>query len=121
MLKFVALNGELMGVITWFPVHCTSMNNTNQLISGDNKGYASLLFEEHMNKDSLPGKGPFVAAFANGNEGDVSPNTRGARCINTGMPCESHTSSCSNIRLRSDQPQSPELPAKVTTVKQLNK
>ena len=25
-------------MINWFPVHCTSMNNTNFLISGDNKG-----------------------------------------------------------------------------------
>jgi len=25
-------------MINWFAVHCTSMNNTNSLISGDNKG-----------------------------------------------------------------------------------
>lgn len=29
------------GAVTWFPVHCTSMNNTNRLVSGDNKGAAS--------------------------------------------------------------------------------
>ena len=35
-------------VYSWFAVHCTSMNNTNGLISSDNKGYASQLFERNM-------------------------------------------------------------------------
>ncbi len=30
-----------LGAVSWFPVHCTSINNTNSLISGDNKGVAS--------------------------------------------------------------------------------
>ena len=41
---------------SWFAVHCTSMNNTNRLISSDNKGYASILFEQMMNPGALPGK-----------------------------------------------------------------
>lgn len=41
---------------SWFAVHCTSMNNTNTLISGDNKGHASYLMEQAMNKGSLPGQ-----------------------------------------------------------------
>ena len=45
-----------LSLFSWYAVHCTSMNNTNQLISGDNKGYASYLFEKSMNKGSLPGK-----------------------------------------------------------------
>ncbi len=32
------------------------MKNTNTLISGDNKGYASYLFEKDMNPDALPGQ-----------------------------------------------------------------
>lgn len=32
------------------------MNNTNDLISGDNKGYASYLMEQLMNNGALPGK-----------------------------------------------------------------
>lgn len=32
------------------------MNNTNRLISGDNKGYASLMFEKQMNPGFMPGK-----------------------------------------------------------------
>ncbi len=54
---FEADSGEPMGMINWFAVHPTSMNNTNRLISGDNKGYASQLFEKHINgKDIRPGK-----------------------------------------------------------------
>ena len=32
------------------------MNNTNNLISGDNKGYASYLMEKYMNNGALPGQ-----------------------------------------------------------------
>jgi neutral ceramidase len=57
------------------------------LLNGDNKGYASYLMEKHFNgNDTLPGKGDFVAAFASSNLGDVSPNTNGAICIDTGAP-----------------------------------
>jgi neutral ceramidase len=40
---------EPMGAINWFAVHPTSMNNSNHLISGDNKGLASQLMEKQMN------------------------------------------------------------------------
>jgi len=54
---FDAISGDPMGIINWFAVHPTSMNNTNKLISGDNKGYASQLFEKHINgKEVRPGK-----------------------------------------------------------------
>jgi neutral ceramidase len=80
--------------LSFFPVHGTSMNNTNTLISGDNKGYASYLFEKLMNGNATaPGQGPFVAAFGQSNEGDVSPNTKGAHCLN-GLPCEVAHSTC---------------------------
>ncbi|GFQ94176.1 neutral ceramidase B [Trichonephila clavata] len=94
LLKFTDLNRKPIGMINWFAVHCTSMNNTNKLISSDNKGYASVLFEQKMNGKVPIGKGPFVAAFAQANEGDVSPNTKGARCIDTGLPCDVNTSTC---------------------------
>ncbi|MFT4627916.1 MAG: neutral ceramidase, partial [Myxococcota bacterium] len=58
----------LLGLVNWFPVHCTSYDKNNRLISGDNKGYASLRLERE-----LPG---VVAAFAQANSGDVSPNRR---------------------------------------------
>lgn len=90
---------KLLGMVNWFAVHATSMNNTNTLISGDNKGYASYELEKHVNtemgtKNVLPGMGPFVAAFAASNLGDVSPNTNGAKCIDTGLPCDGTSSTC---------------------------
>ena len=45
-----ALTQEPIGVINWFAVHPTSMNNTNHLISGDNKGLASQLMERYINQ-----------------------------------------------------------------------
>ena len=72
-----------------FAVHGVSVNNTNKLINGDNKGYAAYLTEKWFNgKNSLSGQGPFVAAFAQSNEGDVSPNTLGAYCTGTDIPCD---------------------------------
>ena len=46
LLKMVSATGDELGMFNWFAVHGTSMNNTNVLISGDNKGAASYLFEQ---------------------------------------------------------------------------
>ena len=70
------------------------MNNTNGLISSDNKGLAAHLFERDLNPDLMPQQVTFVAAFAQANEGDVSPNTRGPHCMDTGLPCDTRTSTC---------------------------
>ncbi|CAK9823728.1 Neutral ceramidase [Anthophora retusa] len=86
-MQFIGADDRPLGVINWFPIHPTSMNNTNHFVSSDNVGYASILFEKAMNKDSLVGKGPFVAAFASTNLGDVSPNTRGPKCEFSGENC----------------------------------
>lgn len=87
--------GESVGVVNWFAVHGTSMNNTNTLTSGDNRGYASYLLERHFNGEhGMPGTGPFVGAFASTNLGDVSPNTNGAKCIDTGEDCDGTSSTC---------------------------
>lgn len=72
-LKLVNEKQEPIGIINWHAVHGVSMSNTNTLISGDNKGYASYLFEKDMQSDYLQDK-TFVAAFAQANEGDASPN-----------------------------------------------
>lgn len=55
-LQFIAADGRPLGVINWFAVHPTSMNNTNKLVSSDNVGYAAVLFEKQMNKNALIGK-----------------------------------------------------------------
>ncbi|XP_068081600.1 neutral ceramidase isoform X2 [Anabrus simplex] len=93
-LRFISSDDKPLGVINWYAVHATSMNNTNRLVSSDNLGYACILFEKRMNPNAHPGKNEFVAAFASSNEGDVSPNIRGPRCQRTGRPCEVLTSSC---------------------------
>lgn len=83
-------------MLNWFAVHGTSLNSTNGLISGDNRGLASYLVEKKMNGDAtMPGaKGKFVAAFASTNLGDVSPNTNGPKCLDTGLPCDLGSSTC---------------------------
>ncbi|XP_039727747.1 neutral ceramidase isoform X1 [Pteropus medius] len=94
VLKMEDLNGDDLGVISWFAIHPVSMNNSNHLVNSDNMGYASYLFEKEKNKGYLPGQGPFVAAFASSNLGDVSPNILGPRCINTGESCDNANSTC---------------------------
>ncbi|MEW6055056.1 MAG: neutral/alkaline non-lysosomal ceramidase N-terminal domain-containing protein [Bdellovibrionota bacterium] len=69
LLKFEKLDGSLVGVVNWFAVHNTSMGKENKLISSDHKGFAAQRFEKET-----PG---VVAAFANSDEGDVSPNVFG--------------------------------------------
>ncbi|XP_041332273.1 neutral ceramidase-like [Pyrgilauda ruficollis] len=94
LLKMVDENGHELGLISWFAVHPVSMNNSNHLVNSDNVGYASYLFEQEKNKGMLPGEGSFVAAFASSNLGDVSPNTRGPFCANTGESCDNPQSTC---------------------------
>ncbi len=76
LLKLQGTDGTQVGLINWFAVHATSMGNDNKLISGDNKGYASYLFEKSKGTNYLASK-TFVAAFAQSNEGDVTPNIYG--------------------------------------------
>ncbi|GIM09601.1 hypothetical protein Vretimale_13439 [Volvox reticuliferus] len=40
-----AASGAGRGALGWFAVHCTSLNNTNRLVSGDNKAAAQLAIE----------------------------------------------------------------------------
>ncbi|NXQ12056.1 ASAH2 ceramidase, partial [Peucedramus taeniatus] len=94
LLKMVDEDGHELGLISWFAVHPVSMNNSNHLVNSDNVGYASYLFEQEKNKGMLPGEGSFVAAFASSNLGDVSPNTRGPFCANTGESCDNPQSTC---------------------------
>ncbi|MDA3629077.1 neutral/alkaline ceramidase [Saccharopolyspora sp. WRP15-2] len=65
VLRF-AQGSRDVGAITWFATHGTSMTNTNQLISSDNKGYAAFAWEQLDDE--------FVACFAQTNSGDMSPN-----------------------------------------------
>jgi neutral ceramidase len=79
LLRLDRPDGAPVGVITWFAIHPTSMSNRNRLISGDNKGYASYLFEKELGTD-YAAPSTFVAAFAQSNEGDVSPFPKERGC-----------------------------------------
>jgi neutral ceramidase len=69
-------NDDVVGVVNWFPTHCTSMTNRNLLISSDNKGYAAYYWERETGGiDYLDDAAPsFISAFAQTNAGDMSPN-----------------------------------------------
>ncbi len=85
-----ASDGKSMGMLSWFAVHGTSLYGNNTLITGDNKGVAAYLFERSMSS-THPG---FVAGFSQSNVGDTSPNTLGAYCEDTGLPCRRNDSTC---------------------------
>lgn len=95
MLKFQsAEDGSSLGVLTWFPVHGTSMLGNNTLISGDNKGVAATLFESAV-RDSEEAAEGFVAGFSQANVGDTSPNILGAYCEDgSGERCNFEDSTC---------------------------
>ncbi|KAI9735903.1 MAG: hypothetical protein M1834_001369 [Cirrosporium novae-zelandiae] len=94
MLKFQrADDKKSIGVLSWFPVHGTSLYGNNTLIAGDNKGVAASLFEMDM-KDDQAASDDFVAGFSQANVGDTSPNTLGAYCEDTGLECDFENSTC---------------------------
>ncbi|MEN6472955.1 MAG: neutral/alkaline non-lysosomal ceramidase N-terminal domain-containing protein [Syntrophaceae bacterium] len=77
VLKFVGYDAEGrevgLGMLNWFAVHPDCIGPSNHLISGDSKGHAAYLFEKHMGGDYTDPL-TFVAAFAQSNSGDVTPN-----------------------------------------------
>jgi hypothetical protein len=55
-------------MLNWFPVHPVSLNNTNRLLSSDNKGFAQQWLEKRWaphHRDTL--EESFTAAFAQTN------------------------------------------------------
>ena len=72
----VVREGRPVAALSFFATHGTSMSNRNLLISSDNKGYAAYHWERLVeDEDYLAGEAPgFVAAFAQTNAGDMSPN-----------------------------------------------
>lgn len=94
MLKFKDAGGENLGILTWFPIHGTSMLGNNTMISGDNKGVAAIMFEKEVQSSGLA-NGNFVAGFSQANVGDTSPNVLGAYCEDgSGEKCNLEDSSC---------------------------
>lgn len=68
-------DGGPVAAINFFATHGTSMTNQNTLISGDNKGYAAFHWERLVESaDYVDGQPGFIAAFAQTNPGDMTPN-----------------------------------------------
>ncbi|TKX20857.1 hypothetical protein C1H76_6894 [Elsinoe australis] len=95
MLTFHS-GGKDLGILTWFPVHGTSMLGNNTFVTGDNKGVAANMFERYARR--LPtSSSDFVAGFSQANVGDTSPNVLGAWCESgpqEGSMCDFKTSLC---------------------------
>lgn len=72
LLELVTDEGVL-GVLSWFAVHPTSLTFNNTLVSADHKGFAALEMETSLAERDDVAK-PFVAAFAQSNCGDVTGN-----------------------------------------------
>lgn len=90
LLSFEDLNNKPLGILTWYPVHGTSLYQNNTLITGDNKGVAAYLFEDAMKSKNIE----YVAGFSQSNVGDTTPNVLGAICEATGLPCRFNDSTC---------------------------
>ncbi|KAK1831614.1 Neutral/alkaline nonlysosomal ceramidase [Podospora conica] len=97
LLKFRrSSDGKNIGVLTWFPVHGTSLLGNNTLIAGDNKGVAAYLFEKSVRGDDTATE-DFVAGFSQANVGDTSPNVLGAWCEDgSDQMCTFENSTCSD-------------------------
>src|SRR5438477_507492 len=76
LLRLQKSPGLEIGAINWFALHGTSMGNDNHLISSDNKGYAAYLFEKAKGTNYMADE-TFMAAFAQSDEGDATPNIYG--------------------------------------------
>lgn len=72
LLKFVRDDGAV-GLLNWFAVHPTSVNFHYKLTTSDNKGVAAHTVEQALTEPSSSARS-FVAAFANSNCGDATPN-----------------------------------------------
>ncbi|KAK3381438.1 Neutral/alkaline nonlysosomal ceramidase [Podospora didyma] len=109
MLKFKrASDMKNIGVLTWYPVHGTSMLGNNTHISGDNKGLSAYLFEQSVKGESTTAVG-FVAGFSQANVGDTTPNTLGAWCDDgSGTMCSFETSTCADGKSQSCHGRGPE-------------
>jgi len=102
LLRFQrASDSKNIGVLTWFPVHPTSMLGNNTHVTGDNKGLAAYLFEQSVKGNDQAADG-FVAGFSQANVGDTTPNILGAWCEDgSGQQCDFQTSTCADGKSQS--------------------
>ena len=70
LLRLQRDDGTPVGMVNWYAIHGTSIYQHNELLSGDNKGYAAYRFERDF-RERYP---EFLAGFMQADEGDASPN-----------------------------------------------
>lgn len=78
LLRFEDEQGRLLAVLNWFAVHCTSIHMDHHVIHPDNKGVASAEMEARFAVSGAAAP-DFVAMFAQGECGDVTPNRQPSR------------------------------------------
>lgn len=87
-------DNKTAAVLTWFPVHGTSLYNNNTIVTGDNKGVAAYLFERSVDGDTRFAD-DVVIGFSQASVGDTSPNILGAWCEDgSGQKCRYSDSTC---------------------------
>ena len=69
VLRIESTSGRPLGLVSWFGSHGTTIHSDTRCLHPDHKGLAATRFEE----SEAPG---FVAIFAQGAAGDVTPNHR---------------------------------------------
>lgn len=109
LLRFQRANdSKSIGVLSWLPVHGTSLLGNNTHVAGDNKGVAAWLFERDMESDDSVADG-FVAGFSQANVGDTTPNVLGAWCDDgSGEQCSYENSTCADGEVSSCHGRGPE-------------
>jgi D-arabinono-1,4-lactone oxidase len=73
VLRIESDAGQARGLLAIFALHGTSIHSDNDLLHPDNSGVAASTCERDAGRDGTP---DFVAIFAQGAAGDVSPNYR---------------------------------------------
>ncbi|KAG6203754.1 hypothetical protein E4U50_005557 [Claviceps purpurea] len=112
LLRFKrAKDGKDIGVLTWFPVHGTSLLGNNTHAAADNKGVAAWLLEEAMRENTNAAEG-FVAGFSQASVGDTTPNVLGAYCDDgSGQQCSLENSTCADGKSQKCHGRGPEFAA----------
>ncbi|PHH88108.1 hypothetical protein CDD83_7964 [Cordyceps sp. RAO-2017] len=106
-----ASDGRSIGVLSWFPVHGTSLLGNHTHAAADNKGVAAWMLEEAMRGHASAAPG-FVAGFSQANVGDTTPNVLGAYCDDgSGQPCSLERSTCADGKSQSCHGRGPEFRA----------
>lgn len=109
LLRFQrASDNKNIGILTWFPIHGTSLLGNNTHVAGDNKGVAAWMLERDLEGDDSAAEG-FVAGFSQANVGDTTPNVLGAYCDDgSGEQCSFENSTCSDGKSQSCHGRGPE-------------